>query len=67
MLTILMKLEATLNSRTLTYEYDEVGAEMLTPSHLIYGRRLSSLLEEVRNDEEESETGFLQGSGTLPG
>ncbi|KAL9986389.1 hypothetical protein ACROYT_G000531 [Oculina patagonica] len=47
-------------SRPLTYEYDEVGAEMLTPSHLIYGRRLSSLPEEVRNDEEESETGFLR-------
>ena len=31
---------------------------MLTPSHLIYGRRLLSLPEDVRDDEEESETGF---------
>ena len=60
LLTVLTELEATLNSRPLTYEYDEVGAEMLTPSHLIYGRRLLSLPEEVRNDEEESETGFLR-------
>ena len=60
MLTVLMELEATLNSRPQTYEYDKVGAEMLTPSTLIYGRRLSSLPEEVRNDEEESETGFLR-------
>ena len=35
LLTVLMELEATLNSRPLTYDYDELGAEMLTPSHLI--------------------------------
>lgn len=54
LLTVLTDIEATLN------EYDEVGAEILTPSHLIYRRRLLSLPEEVRNDEEESETGFLK-------
>ena len=58
-MTVLMELEATLNSRPLTYDYDELGAEMLTPSHLIYGRRLLSL-PEMRNDEEESETGLLR-------
>ncbi|XP_015767737.1 PREDICTED: uncharacterized protein LOC107346459 [Acropora digitifera] len=47
LVTVLTEIEATLNSRPLTYEYDEVGAEMLTPSHLIYGRRLLSLPEEV--------------------
>ena len=35
LLTVLMELEAALNSRPLTYDYDELGAEMLTPSHLI--------------------------------
>ena len=60
LVTVLTELEATLNSRLLTYEYDEVGAEMLTPSHLVYGHRLLSLPEEVRNDEEESEAGFLR-------
>ena len=60
LLTVLTEVEATLNSRPLTYEYDEVGAEMLTPSHLIYGRRLLSLPEEARNDEEETETGLLK-------
>lgn len=60
LLTVLTEVEATLNSRPLTYEYDEVGAEMLTPSHLIYGRRLLSLPVEARNDEEESETGLLK-------
>ena len=54
-----MELEATLNSRPLTYEYDESGAKMLTPSHLIYGRRLLNL-PEMRNDLEESETSLLR-------
>ena len=36
MLKVLTELEATLNSHPLTYEYDEVGAEMLTPAHLIF-------------------------------
>ena len=60
LLTVLTELETSLNSRPLSYEYDEVGVEMLTPSHFIYGRWLLSLPEEVRNDEEESEMGFLR-------
>ena len=60
LLTILTKLEATMNSRPLTYEYDEVGEEMLMPSHLIYNWRLLSMSEEAKNDEEESTTGFLK-------
>ncbi|XP_068675523.1 uncharacterized protein [Montipora foliosa] len=49
-----------MNSLPLTYEYNEVGAEMLTPSHLIYGRRLIGLPQETRDDEEENETGYLR-------
>ena len=30
--TVLVEVECTLNSRPLTYEYDEVGEEVLTPS-----------------------------------
>ena len=37
--TILTEIECTLNSRPLTYQYD-IG-EVLTPSHLILGQRLS--------------------------
>eukprot|EP00794_Sanderia_malayensis_P017243 gene17243-biopygen14837 len=40
--TVLVEVEGTLNSRPLTYLYDELG-EVLTPSHLIHGFRLSSL------------------------
>ena len=32
------EVESTLNSRPLAYEYNEVEEEVLTPSHLIYGR-----------------------------
>ena len=33
--TVLAELEGTLNTRHLTYEHDEVGAEMLTPPYLV--------------------------------
>ena len=60
LVTTLIEIEGTLNSRPLTYEYDELGAEMLTPAHLIYGRRLANLPDELRNDEEEGELGILR-------
>ena len=60
LLTILLEVEGTLNCRPLTYEYDEIGAEVLTPSHLLFGRRLVSLPDEVCEEEEEGENGFLK-------
>jgi len=47
LLTVLIEIESTLNDRPLTYIYDEVGGEALTPSHLIYGRRVTSMPEEL--------------------
>lgn len=44
--TVLAEVECTINSRPLTYEYNEIE-EVLTPSHLIYGRRIRSLPDEV--------------------
>ena len=46
--TVLTEVENTPNSRPLTYDYDEPGVEMLTPSHLIFGRRLSALAEGIQ-------------------
>ena len=43
LLTVLVEIEGTLNSRPLTYEYNEAETETLTPSHLIFGRRIKSL------------------------
>lgn len=45
--TILTEIECTLNCRPLTYEYNEVGEEVLTPSHLLHGRRIMSIPDEV--------------------
>ena len=39
LLTTLVEVEGTLNSRPLTYIYDEVENDVLTPNHLIFGRR----------------------------
>ena len=49
--TILIEVEGTINSRPLTYEYDEVGSEVLTPAHLIYGRRLMNIPDEELEDD----------------
>ena len=54
LLTAVIAIEGTLNSRPLTSSNDEINEELLTQSHLIYGRRLNSLPDE--NVEEESET-----------
>ena len=56
--TILIEIEATLNSRPITYEYNEVGYEVLTPAHLIYGRQLTTLPEAV-SEEDVTDTKFL--------
>ena len=45
--TVLAEVESTINSRPLTYSYEEIGEKVLTPSHLILGRRLSPLSEFV--------------------
>ena len=47
--TVLTEIESTVivNSRPLTYLYDDLE-EALTPSHLIYGRKLVSLSEGVQ-------------------
>jgi hypothetical protein len=36
LLTVLFEVVAILNCRPLTYEYEELGGEMLTPSHLCW-------------------------------
>ena len=38
-----VEVDATLNSRPLTYYYSKLGEEVLAPSHLLVGRRLAPL------------------------
>ena len=52
-LTVLIEVEATLNSRPLTYEYSNPTVkDVLALAHLIYGRRITTL-PELQDDEEE--------------
>ena len=48
---LLTEIECTGNSRPLTYQYNEPG-EVLTPSHLIHGRRLSPLTDSFHLDSD---------------
>lgn len=36
-----------------TYEFDEVGKEVLTPSHLIFRRRIKTIPDEIVEGEED--------------
>ena len=38
--------------RTLTYDYDTPGEELLTPTHLIYVRRITSLPESLEVEDD---------------
>ena len=40
--TIVLEIEAVVNSRPLSYLHDDELLEPLTPSHLMYGRRLKT-------------------------
>ena len=50
--TVLIEVKGTLNSHPLTYEYDESGEKVLTPWHLIFGRRIKTVLDEIVEDKE---------------
>lgn len=56
LLTVLVEVEGTLNSRPLTYEYNNLEGEVLTPAHLIYGRRLQSLPEVTEEEDQSAST-----------
>ena len=59
LLTVMVEVEATLNSSQLTYKYDEVGGEPLTLSQLVTRRRLLSMPDKG-SDEEESDEGYCK-------
>ena len=54
LLTVVTEVECVLNSRPLTYVSSEDIEEPLTPSHLMTGRRLLSIPDEIAVDEEET-------------
>ena len=50
MSTVLVEVENTINSRPLIYQDEELDSQVLTPSHLLFGRRLASLSENVNSE-----------------
>ena len=56
--TVLVEVEAALNSRPLTYVFDEME-EPLTPSHLIVGRRILSVPSKNSSNEVDQTEGIL--------
>ena len=52
---VLREIESTLNNRPLTFIYEIPGDGVLTPSHLIHGRRINTILI---NQSEEEHTHF---------
>ena len=59
MLTVLVEVEGTLNARPLTYDDNNPSEEVLTPSHLIHGRRIHSLPEVLESEEEFGESSAM--------
>ena len=53
--TVLREIELTLINRPLTFIYEILGDEVLTPSHLIHGRRINTI---SINQSEEEHTHF---------
>ena len=55
MLTVLAKIQVVINNRPLTFSYEEPGDQVLTPNHLLFGRKINLVAsnssdEEVQND-----------------
>ena len=56
-MTVLMEVEAVLNSRPLTYVYaEDVEEPLIMPSHLLIGRRLLTLPDTEQRGEGQSST-----------
>lgn len=60
LMTVLVEVEGTLNSRPLTYVYSDVCEQPLTPSHLVIGKRLATLPDSSDLSDEEDDAHTLQ-------
>jgi len=55
--TLLIEIEGTLNNRPITYVYDDVHIQPLTPSHLLHGRRLDHIEESLDFSDVDKDEG----------
>ncbi|XP_068705292.1 uncharacterized protein [Montipora foliosa] len=64
--TIVVEVEAILNDRPLTYVSSDIkDAEALTPSHLLYGRRITSLPHPLVESDEVSDPTYQSNADFL--
>ena len=62
--TIMVEIEAILNNRPLTYVSSDISdPEPLTPSHLLYGRRIQSVPNPLNDPEEIEDPMYISGDG----
>ena len=59
--TVLVEIESVINSRPLTYLYEDEAEEALTPAHLVIGRRLVSPVPIVERSEVEQSHELITG------
>ncbi|XP_065902524.1 uncharacterized protein [Dysidea avara] len=61
--TLVVEIEAVLNDRPLTYQSADItDPEPLTPSHLLYGRRITSLPYAITENEELADPTYSTGT-----
>jgi len=53
--TVVAEVEGTVNNRPLTYDYSEMGEDMITPSHLVYGYRFDCIPDDIKDEEDEKD------------
>ena len=67
--TIIIEIEAVINSRPLCYLYSDEADEVLTPSHLLTGRRIlsprNSIPSEIYNETEKTLRNRIKYTNTL--
>ena len=53
--TVVTEVEGTVNNRLLTYDYSEMGGDMITPSHLVCGYRFGCIPDDIIDEEDEKD------------
>ncbi|XP_057302253.1 uncharacterized protein LOC130636526 [Hydractinia symbiolongicarpus] len=55
LLTVLAEIQAVINNRPLTFLYENIGEQPLTPNHLLFGRKINLEASHIDSDENEKD------------